>query len=400
MGTAVGIAVILLVVGLAAGYFLYPAVNPSKSSNSTQLTETGSSLLYPLVKNSWAAAYTAYNPSVVVSAASTGSGTGQSYSEQAKVNIGGSDGYVWNASSYGIVNIPVAISAQLIWYNIPGLTGHLNLNGTVLAKIYMGLITNWNDPEILAAQTSGQRSVLTNMSPSTIHVFFRSDSSGDTFLFSSLCDMSYPAWNYSYSTGALTGLKGADFAGETGNSGMVTAVEGQTGGIAYIGISYSVTGSGLGYAYVGDNLALSASGGLNASNYVNPTATNISSDANLGLTHLDYAKFGLAVSLILGGSPTNPVNLTLGAGGTDPAAGTTPYPLVNLEYMLVKTAPSGSTVTASALQATVSFLQWAISYGNYAANGSASSYLDAVHFVPLTPAVIGYDMQAIGTIQP
>jgi phosphate transport system substrate-binding protein len=404
MGTAIAIAVVLLAVGLGGGYFLYSAVNPSKSSSSTiQLTETGSSLLFPLVNKYWAANYTAYNPGVVVSSASTGSGTGQSDAEKATVNLGGSDGYVWNASSYGVMNLPVAISAQLVWYNLPSLNAkyHLNLNGTVLGLIYDGKITAWNNAEIEAAQNASVNTELNATSPSQIHVFFRGDGSGDTYIFSSYCYESDPSWNYSYSTGALEGLKdfgSASFTAETGNGEMVTGVEGQTGGIAYIGISYPVTGTGLNYAYLGDNLSITKSGGTNPANYVTPNATNIASDANLGLAHLNYAKFGLAVSLIQGGNPANPVNLTLGAGGTNPAAGTTPYPIVNLEYMLLKTAPTGSTVTAAALHATVEFLYWAISYGNFGSGGVPSTYINAVHFLPLTQEVIGYDMEALGSI--
>src|SRR5208282_4402607 len=95
MGAAIGIAVVLLVVGLAGGYFLYPAFNKTSSSSQTQITETGSSLLFPLMQK-WGPNYTLYNPNVVLTPASTGSGTGQSYAEQGLINIGGSDGYLAN----------------------------------------------------------------------------------------------------------------------------------------------------------------------------------------------------------------------------------------------------------------------------------------------------------------
>jgi phosphate transport system substrate-binding protein len=402
MGAAIGVAVVLLLVGFAGGYFLYPSFNKSSSSSSSsqiQLTETGSSLLFPLMEK-WGPAYTNYTPSVVLSAASTGSGTGQADAEQGLVNIGASDGYLKNASQTNLVNVPVAISAQLIWYNLPGVTGHLNLNGTVLAMIYEGNITSWTDPLIMAAQTGTTQTQLTALpsADQTITVLKRSDSSGDTFLFTSMCYMSWAGWTYGNSTSALTSLSGTHVVGETGNSGMVSGIEGQPGGIAYIGISYTPSGSGINYAALGDNLSLSATGGLNQNNYVLPTAQNISSDANLGLTHLDFATYQLAVSLILGGSPAGAINLLHGGGGTNPAPGTTPYPDANLEYTLIKTAPTGSTVTQAALHATVAFLYWAISYGNYALSGGVSTYLASVNFIPLTPAVIGYDQQELASV--
>lgn len=402
-GVAIGLGVVLLLVGLGGGYFLYPGVNPKASSGSgtVQITETGSSLLYPLLKI-WAPNYTAYNPDVLVSPASTGSGAGQSGAENGLVNMGGTDGYLSNASQTNLINVPSAISAQLVYYNLPGVSGHLNLNGSVLAMIYEGTITTWNDPLILAAQTSAQQTQINALSSEQIYVVKRGDASGDTFLFSSLCYMSWSGWTYGYSTSAFSGLSGTYVLSGTGNSGMVTAVKGQVGAIAYIGISYeaSLTGvSGVNYAALGDNNSLTAAGGLVAANYVLPTAANISADANLGLTHLQYKAYGLAVSLILGGSPAGAINLTKGAGGTTPAVGTTPYPIVNLEYLLIKTAPSGTTVTSAALHATVQFLQWAVSYGNYGAGGAPSAYLTAVSFIPLTPAVIGYVMEELASVQ-
>jgi phosphate transport system substrate-binding protein len=389
MGMAVGVAVVLLVVGLAGGYFLGSYLNKGTSSTSTTtVTETGSSLLFPLI-GSWGQNYTQYNPNVVISPASTGSGTGQSYAEQGLIDIGASDGYLSNASATNVINVPVATSSQLIYYNLPGVTGHLNLNGTVLAMMYAGVITSWTDPMILAAQSSTTVSQLNALSSPTIHLIARSDSSGDTFLFSSYCDMSWSGWTFGASTTALAGDKttGIDF--DMGNSGMVTGVEGQTGAIAYIGISYmsKVSGAGLNYAALGDNNSLSMSGGTNPANYVLWSPANVTADANLGLTHLNYATYGLAVTLILGGSPYGAITLQTGGGGTTPVTGTTPYPIVNLEYTLIKTTARPNS------QPIVLFLEWAISYGNL------PQYLNPVGFVPLTPQVAGYDMQELATVQ-
>ena len=402
VGVAAGLAVVLLLVGIGGGYALSSALGGKTGTSTVELTETGSSLLYPLVKSYWGPNYTAYDPNVLVSAASTGSGTGQSSAETGLVNLGASDGYLSNASQTNLLNVPVAISSQLIYYNLPTVTGHLHLNGTMLAEIYNGTITQWNDPTILAAQTGPQVTALNALSSTQIYVVKRGDPSGDTFLFTSLCYMSWSSWRYAYSTTALSGLTGTYVLSATGNSGMVTAVKGQVGAIAYIGISYEnqLAGvSGVSYAALGDNLALSAAGGVDPANYVLPSAANISADANLGLTHLQYATYGLAVSLILGGSPAGAIALTKGAGGTDPGVGVTPYPIVNLEYLLIKTAPTGSTVTPAALHATVGFLQWAVSYGNWQSGAAVSAYLAAVNFVPLTPQVIGYVMEALASVQ-
>ncbi|HTP56128.1 MAG TPA: substrate-binding domain-containing protein [Thermoplasmata archaeon] len=401
MGIAVAIAVVLLLVGIGGGYFLGTSLNKKSTTSSTiQLTETGSSLLYPLFNNQWDAAYHAVNPNVVLAPDSTGSGTGQSSAEGGLVNIGASDAFVTGQPS--IINFPVAISAQLIYYNIPGVTQHLRLNGTMLAEIYEGTITHWSDPFIVAAQKGSVQQELNATGSNLIVPLKRYDASGDTFLFTSLCAMSWSGWTYGYGTGNLSG---APWTSETGNSQMASGVVATSYSIAYIGISYESSTGSVPYAAVGDNLSNSAVGGLDPANYILPSAQNISYDANLGLSHLQFSTDQLAVNLIMGGSYKGAVAVPLAHGssstGTDPTVtNPNPYPIVNLEYALVKLAPTGPVVTAAALSATVAFLQWAISAGNYATSGAASAYLDAVNFVPLTPAVIGYDEIELAEVQP
>jgi len=390
---AITIAVVLLLVGIGGGYAIGNLLH--SGSSTTVLTETGSSLLYPLMKI-WGPNYTAYNPSISVSPVSSGSGIGQSDAELGLVNIGASDGYVVNGSVTNIINVPVAISAQLIWYNLPGLTGHLNLNGTVLGMIYAQDITNWTNPWILNAQNASIRNELATRDANLpIYTVVRADSSGDTFLFTSLCYMSWSDFPFQPANGGLSGLAGSRVIPETGNAGMVQGVESQVGAIAYIGISYTrtVSGPNLNYAAVGDNASLSSLGGENTSNYVLPTAANISADATLGLQRLDFAQQQLAVSLILGGSWAGAVNLVRGGGGSNPTGNSTPYPITNLEYALIKTVPEGNIVTLSALRESVNFLQWAITFGNLPV------YLSQVGFLPLTSEVAGLDTAELSSVQ-
>lgn len=395
MGVAIAIAVILLIVGIAVGYVVYPAANPGKSTSTSakaSLTETGSSLFYPLMTR-WAGNYSA----ATISAASTGSGTGQASAILNLANLGASDGYLTNASSDNIANFPAAISAQLIFYNIPGVSAHLNLNGTVLGDIYDGTITTWNDPLIVAANPG------VTLPSNAIVPLARADSSGDTFLFTSYVYMADKTWPYGAPSTATLTTKDTHLTGETGNSGMVSGAKSTSYSIAYVGISYmaSAVSDGLQYAAVGDNSSILD--GTTASNYILPTggATGtIAQDANLGLVQLDFGTYGMAVSLILGGSWAGAVNLIAGGGGSNPTSTSlTPYPLVNLEYLMIKLSPtSGSQVSASNLAATVTFLEWAISVGNWAPGSSPSAWINQVGFLPLTAEVTGYDMQILASV--
>ncbi len=380
VGLAVGLAVVLLAVGLGGGYALGKSLGGS-SGGTTQytLTETGSTLIYPYL-NLLGPNFTKIYPNVVISPAGTGSGTGISSAEQGLVDIGGTDAYLLPnvAAQYNLINVPIAISSQLIFYNVPGLSvPHLNLNGTVLAMIWSGVITNWNDPLIQAANPGVS---LPNLPIVPLH---RSDGSGDTFMFTSLCFLSWKGWTGGYGT---TYSWKAGQPGYQGNAGMVTGLTNTRGGIAYIGISYlsSALAAGLQYAALGDQAA--NVNGTNPANYILPTPTNISEDANLALENLQPPS--VAISLILGGVP-GATNLQLGAGGTMPTAQyPTPYPDVNLEYTLISTHPSNPARQTWV----VTFLEWAIS------SGATAPRLSTVNFLPLTPAVVGYDMQALASV--
>jgi phosphate transport system substrate-binding protein len=382
---AVAIAVVLLVVGIGAGYLLGKSSGGGSTTSggcTTTVSETGSSLIYPYLQI-LSPNFTADWPGICLSPASTGSGTGISSAESGVVDIGGTDAYLLpaTASNYSLINVPIAISSQLAVYNIPGFTQHLNLNGTVLSMIYQGAITTWNNPLIQAANPG------VSLPSNTIVPIHRSDGSGDTFMWSSLCYMSWSGWKQGYGT-SISWPVGP---GETGNAGMVTGVTDTPYGIAYIGISYLsevVATPGLQYAALGDqnanyNGTVSGSG-AGQSNYIMPTPANISQDASLGLENLQPPS--VAISLILGGVP-GATNLVLGKGGTNATAtDPTPYPDTNLEYTLISTHPKST----SHQKWVVTFLEWALTYGG--------TYAPAAHFLPLTAAVIGYDMLALNSV--
>ena len=148
-------------------------------SSPASISETGSTLLYPLMR-AWAAAYHQQVPAVTVSTAATGSGAGIAAASKGTADIGTSDAYLSSGDlveNPALLNIPLAISAQQVDYNLPGVGAgtHVRLDGQVLALMYQGTITSWNDPAI-AALNAGVRLPAVRVVP--VH---RSDSSGDTF---------------------------------------------------------------------------------------------------------------------------------------------------------------------------------------------------------------------------
>ena len=334
------------------------AYDKVENPGTANLTETGSTLLYPLW-NIWAPAYQSEFPSVSVTTGGTGSGTGIADAASGTVNIGSSDAYLSStqlASTPNLLNIPLAISYQVIEYNIPGLTAHLKLNGKILSQIYQGTIANWNDPAIAALNPG---ITLPNLRIVALH---RSDGSGDTFIFSQYLTDSDPTWSSKYSYGTTISWPTITNAlGENGNGGMVSGCQATAGCIAYVGVSYltQVLGDGQTYAQLENGHG----------QYEMPTPQTASIEA-------------------AGFTAKTPANGTISMIDGDVKGG---YPIVNYEYAIVNKSQSSAT-TAKAIR---SLLEWAIdpSYGQ------SSQYLGQVRFDPLPVKIVTQSYKQIKEIQ-
>ena len=104
--------------------------------------------------SSWIRTYQQRYPNVHITTAAIGSGKGIAAAAAGKADIGASDAYLSSGNLVQhptLLNIPLAVSAQQINYNVPGLRPgiHLRLSGKVLAEMYQGTIKTWNDPKIV-----------------------------------------------------------------------------------------------------------------------------------------------------------------------------------------------------------------------------------------------------------
>lgn len=314
------------------------------TSQSVTLNEVGSSLLYPLYQQEWVSAYSKVASNVKINAAAGGSGKGISDATAGTAQIGASDAYLPPTASQAMENIPLTISAQQIMYNVPGVTGHLKLTGDVVAQIFLGKIAYW-DNSAIASLNSGVKLPHTKITP-----VYRSDSSGDSFLFTSFLSDTNSSWKskVGFSTSpswpSVSGSVGAN-----GNNGVVQALSSNKGSIGYVGISWldKAKQAGLGYAALQNQ----------AGNFVLPTTANITAAANAQV----------------GKTPANEsISLIYGKGANS-------YPIINYEYAIVNTKqPNASTATAIK-----DFLNWAIS----PTGGNQSKYLSPVHFLALPSSI-------------
>ena len=149
------------------------------------IVETGSTLMLPLLQN-WTQAYKKVAPNVTIATAGTNSGAGIDASISGTAQIGASDAYMSDVQLQqhpGILNIPLAISAQLVLVNLPEVTAPLKLSGPVLAGIYSGTIRDWSDAKIAGLNPG------VTLPHQAIIPIRRSDAAGDTFLFTPVPDL-------------------------------------------------------------------------------------------------------------------------------------------------------------------------------------------------------------------
>ncbi|MBX5466066.1 MAG: phosphate ABC transporter substrate-binding protein PstS [Firmicutes bacterium] len=332
-----------------------PSGTKAAAGAPVSLLETGSTLLYPLFQ-AWVPAYEAGHPGVRITPAGTGSGTGIAQALAGTVQIGASDAYMSDAQMRpDILNIPLAISAQVVAYNLPGLNNqHLNLSGPILAGIYTGRIRYWDDPALKAANPG------LALPHQAIIPVRRNDSSGDSFLFTQYLTKSAPsAWTVGYATSPAWPAVPNE-ASATGNGGMVDFLHANPDSIAYVGISYlnQIEADHLGYAALQNP----------AGRYVLPTqgAIEAAAEAMVPQTPKDER-----ISLI-------------------DAPGADAYPIINYEYAIVK-ADQPNAQTAAALK---TFLDWAMS----PKGGNRPAFLDRVHFLPLPPSVVRLSQAQVDAI--
>jgi len=343
------------IAAVAAGAVLFGG---AAYAAQVRLLETGSSLLYPLF-NLWVQGYQKTHADVQITTQSTGSGTGIAQAISGIAQIGASDAYLSDAqmkANPGMLNIPLAISSQMINYNLPGLNNqHLKLSGPVVAGIYEGKLKYWDDPA-LAKLNPGVKLPHNEIVP--VH---RTDGSGDTFIFSQYLAFSTPEWSSSIGYGTTVSWPAVQGGiGAEGNPGMVNASKGTPYSIAYIGISFknATDSAGLGEALLANK----------DGKFVLPDASTV----------------GAAVSAMSAKTPPDErISLIFAPGAQS-------YPIINYEYAIVKTQQPN----ADTAKAVKDFLTWAID----AKGGNAANYMQAVSFASLPAAIVKLSEKQINAI--
>ncbi len=333
-------------------------------TTSVSLLGAGATFPAPLLQK-WTVTYNSLYPAVTISYNPIGSGGGIQQISAKTVDFGASDAPLNNqqlAAAPGLTLFPetlggVAITYNLAAWGIPSTTV-LNFTPEVIAHIYMGIITKWNDPALVALNPSV---ALPNGFITAVH---RSDGSGTTYAFTNFLSVTNPNWlaQVGYSTTVTwpvdTAL-GAFGVGSKGNSGVAGTVANTNGAIGYVDLIYAVQ----------NNLGVGAVKNA-AGNFIVPTLQTI-----------------LYAAQNATGTP-NPSDLRIHLVN---AAGAQSYPIATYTYILVYRDMSANPSTTQAkAEALANFLWWAIHGGQ--------QYSTALDYVPLPANVVAADEQLLMTL--
>ena len=176
------------------------------------------------------------NSAVTVTYASIGSGGGQQQIEAKTVNFGATDVPMFASdlalAKGTIVQVPVDLGGEAISYNVSGLPAGLHLTGTVLAEIYMGHITNWNDSALKALNPK------VSFPNEAITVVHRADGSGTSYAFTNYLSDESPSWASNIGVGKTVAWPVG--VGGQGNEGVAGLVADTPGAIGYVELDYAL----------------------------------------------------------------------------------------------------------------------------------------------------------------
>jgi phosphate transport system substrate-binding protein len=312
-------------------------------ASAAGITGAGSTLVAPLMAN-WISTFE-IKEGIPVKYGAVGSGAGIAQITARTVDFGASDAPLTPEQATacnGCVQIPWALSATGLGFNIPGVK-KLNLTGKIISGIYFGKITKWNDPKIKKINPKAKLPGL------TITPVFRSDGSGDTYAFTNYLSTVSKAWKNEVGFATSVGFKAG--VGAKGNSGVTSTVTKTPGAIGYISASYLIA-AGLGAAAVQNN----------AGNYEFPNLSNIEN----------------AASVVKSLPASNAVSIT-----NPPKKATTAYPISTFTYAIV---PHNAPQKGFLQQ----FLNYAVTKGQ--------KYGAALDFAPLPKVVLSAAKGAIASL--
>ncbi len=316
-----------------------------------KLQVTGAGATFPApIYTKWFSEYNKLHPNVEINYQPVGSGGGIRQLQNNTVFFGASDGPMTNdqlsAAPGKILHFPTVLGSVVPVYNVPGAPADLKFTGTLLADIYLGKITKWNDAAIAKVNPGV---TLPNLDITTAH---RSDGSGTTYIWADFLSKVSPEWKQK--VGVATSVNWPNGLGGARNDGVAALVKQTPGAIGYVELIYALQNN-IAYGSV-QNLA----GAFVKASLESTTAAAAEAVAKMP------ADFRVSI-----------VN----------APGEKAYPIASFTWLLFYESPSDKTRAKTMVE----FMQWALTDGQ--------KFAADLGYAPLPAPVVKLEQDALKKIK-
>jgi len=314
-----------------------------------QINGGGATFPYPIYSK-WFSEYNKLHPDVEINYQSQGSGFGIQQIQKQTVFFGATDGPMTPEQLLGapgkVLHFPTVLGAVVPIYNIPGVTAELKFTGPLIADIFLGKITKWNDPAIAKVNAG------LTLPNTDITVAHRSDGSGTTYIFVDYLAKVSPEWKSK--VGVATAVAWPVGLGGKGNEGVSSLIKQTPGTIGYVELIYALQ-SKTSYGSVQN-----ASGEFIRASVESVTAAAAEASAKMP------ADFRVSI--------TN-------------APGKAVYPISSFTWILLYENPKDKAMAATF----VDFMNWMLVDGQ--------KFATALGYAPLPPQVVALEKEALKKIK-
>jgi phosphate transport system substrate-binding protein len=325
------------------------AVGAGVSAQTIQINGAGATFPNPIYSK-WFSEYNKLHPNVQINYQPLGSGAGIRQLTSRTVFFGATDGPMTNeqqlAAPGKILHLPTVLGAVVPVYNIPGVSQELKFTGTVLADIYLGKITRWNDPA-LAKLNAG-----VNLPATDIVVVHRSEGSGTTYIWVDFLSKVSP--EFRKAVGVAASVKWPTGIGGKGNEGVAGSVTQTPGAIGYVELIYALQNK-IAYGSVQNS----------SGTFVRATVDAVTSAAAAAVSAMP-ADFRVSI--------TNP-------------PGADAYPIASFTWLLFYENPEDK----AQAKTMVDFMKWALSDGQ--------KFARELGYAPLPEPIVAMELKALQKIK-
>jgi len=319
------------------------------AAQTMQINGAGATFPYPIYSK-WFAEYNKIHPNIQINYQSIGSGGGIRQITNQTVFFGATDGPMTNdqllAAPSKILHFPTVLGADVPVYNIPGINAELKFTGPVLADMFLGKITKWNDPAF-AKLNPGVK-----LPDADITIVHRSDGSGTTYIWVDYLAKVSPEWLKK--VGVATAVNWPTGVGGKGNEGVAGLVTQTPGSLGYVELIYALQNK-INYGTV-QNMA---------GEFAKATVESVTAAAAEAAAKMP-ADFRVSI--------TN-------------AAGKGVYPISSFTWLLFYESPKDKVQS----KIMIDFMHWALSDGQ--------KYCADLGYAPLPEAVVKLELTALAKIK-